>query len=99
MRVKAKSQKGKVVAAKNQYPHRMGSGGYKTAKAKWSVDKPSLPSSSTDGSGLSQDGGDRAYDWYMGRTCVHPETGERYFPDETTRLAFERLVHYYLNNL
>ena len=72
---KAASEREKANATKNQYPHRLGSGGYKTAKAKWSTDKTPLPSSS-DSSGLSQDEIDRAYWWYLARTSVHPETGE-----------------------
>ena len=96
--IKVRSEQGKAAAAKNQYPHRMGSGGYKTAKKKWSKDNSPLPSSSSDGFGLSQADLDRAYYWYKARTKVHPETGEEYFPDEATRLAFDRLVHYYFNN-
>ena len=92
MCVKAKGDQGKAAAAKNQYPHRMGSGGYKTAKPKWSNESISLPSSSSDVSALSQDSRDRANDWFRARTVVHPETGERYFPDESTRLAYDRLV-------
>ena len=89
---KAASERGRTNAAKNRYPHRLGSGGYKNVKAKWRTDKTPLPSSSS-GSGLSQDEIDRAYWWYLARTSVHPVTGERYYLDEATQHAFDRLVN------
>jgi hypothetical protein len=90
--VKAKSEQGRAAASKNLYPHRLGSGGYKTATMKWKKNKDVLPSTSNS-SGLSEEENNRAYNWFMARTKKDAERGI-YFPDEATRMAFQRMVHY-----
>lgn len=93
MCVKAASERGKANAAKNQYPHRLGSGGYKTAVRKWAKDpKAQLPGSSS-GSSLSFEDDNRAYDWFKARAKWDDRIGDWFFPDEATQLTYERAVH------
>jgi hypothetical protein len=60
-----------MAASKNKHPHRLRSGGYKSAKKKWSKDMRAY--SSPDSSGVSQEDCPRAFRFLAGRSKQNEE--------------------------
>lgn len=57
--LQAASERGRAAARKNQHPHRLGSGGYKSAERKWAADEKVYSSASS--SGVSREDNERAF--------------------------------------
>lgn len=93
--LQAASQRGRAAAAQNLHPHRLGSGGYKSAEPTWKEDEVIYSASSS--SGISSADCPRGYRFLRSRAKKNEE-GKLFVEGEATQAVHNRLVINSLSN-